>query len=925
MRGLLSHIFGSILVRLALIFGALAAMTTAAILVSWFVFQSIADNMTVLSKERMPELNRSANVIKVTERLHGILADLLIAETPEQIEEINRDTRLVIDHAATISVQFEANGQEASALGDQFQDVGNLLANLAKARSEEFASAAGVASSVEHAQQLALRATELLTEAADDAYFDLAIGGEDTITRIDETLTHLIERDFALYQATLAVRSEINLLSGVSFSVLKTRDSAMKSILRDLGQAADDRLAELMLVLGQAPTTQEVAAVVNEAREVFMRALNSNTGAMPAQSVLASRQDADAGLSLALDDIYFELVINSDDAKTANSEAIQSLLDDQVERIRTQSAVDVATKNFFASVMQVALARDPVELGLRGEDLALMAAHLTKASASASPEIGERLDALLAFAAPDTGIMATRAAAFDAQTKAMMATQRATEVVKSIGAMASDIADASRTQIGATSAALNAEVAQARLWVQQIGWISVAIVALAPLLIWVMITRPLNRVTAITARLAEGDLNEIEGVSTYKGELGRLVNALQVFRHGALERIKLQEQEKEREAATLEAERKADEAKRAAEEQSRAAEAQRAEQDRLREEQERARKEQERAAVEAERKERAAEQELVVNEIATSLQRLSDGDFTHRISADFPADYRTLRMDYNAAIDILAELVRKIGDSSSTIDSSSAEIAASSIDLSRRTEAAAATLEETSVALSELTRSVSSAAKGASAASSTVGTVQKDAEASRAVMENAVLAMDKIEGSSKEITKIVEVIDAISFQTNLLALNAGVEAARAGEAGRGFAVVASEVRGLALRCSEAATQINGLITDSASHVREGASLMDETRQALGTIISGINDVAQNVSEIAASAHEQSTGISEINIAVEHLDRSTQQNAAMFEETTASNQLLTEEASKLAQIVAGFRVDAVTSDWQTEEDNGSVAA
>lgn len=925
MRGVLSNIFGSIFVRLALIFGALAAMTATAIVLSWFVFQSIADNMTVLSKERMPELNRSADVIMVTEGLHVVLADLLIAQSPEQISEIKQEMTRVFDQSAAVAAQFDAEGQEAMALTQSFKDVQDSLANLANARSEEFASAAGVAASVENAQKLAMTAAALLTEASDNAYFDLATGGEETISSIDETLTSLIDRDFALYQTTLAVRSEINLLSGVSLSVLQTRDRSMKSILRDLGQAANDRLSALIAKLENAPATQDVAAVVESARVIFVRALNSDTGSVSTEAVLSSRQDADAGLSSALDDIYFDLVINSDDAKTANSEAIQSLLDDQVAQIRTQSAVDVATKNFVVSLMQAALARDSIELGLRGEHLGQTAAQLSKAMAAAGPEITEGLDALLDFAAPNTGIMATRAAAFDAQTQALRATQRATDVVKSIGIMASEIANKSRAQIADTSASLNAEVAQARLWVQEIALISLVIVALAPVLIWLMITRPLNRVTAITGRLAEGDLDEIEGVSSYKGELGRLVDALQVFRHGALERIDMQEQEKQREAAMLEAERKADKAKRKAEEEAHAAEVKRVEQDRIREQEERARKEEERAAVEAERKERAAEQEMVVNEIATSLQRLSDGDFTHHITADFPVEYRALRVDYNTAVDTLAELVRKIGISSGSIDSNSAEIAASSLDLSRRTETAAATLEETSVALSQLTTSVSSAAKGASAAASTVGTVQKDAQASRAVMENAVLAMDKIEGSSKEITKIVEVIDSISFQTNLLALNAGVEAARAGEAGRGFAVVASEVRVLAQRCAEAATQINGLITESATHVREGVSLMDETRQALGTIMSGIDGVAQNVSEIAVSANQQSSGISEINSAVENLDRSTQQNAAMFEETTASNQALTEEASNLAQIVSAFKVDAVPKNGASVVDARSAAA
>ncbi len=174
-------------------------------------------------------------------------------------------------------------------------------------------------------------------------------------------------------------------------------------------------------------------------------------------------------------------------------------------------------------------------------------------------------------------------------------------------------------------------------------------------------------------------------------------------------------------------------------------------------------------------------------------------------------------------------------------------------------------------------------------------------------MQEAVSAMSEIEESSSKIAKIVEVIDSIAFQTNLLALNAGVEAARAGEAGRGFAVVASEVRLLAHRCAEAATQINSLISESANHVGIGVERMDQTQKALDEILSGIVAMSQSVSEIAVSANEQSSGIAEINTAVEQLDRSTQQNAAMFEETTAASQSLTSDASELATLVAGFKV------------------
>lgn len=460
---------------------------------------------------------------------------------------------------------------------------------------------------------------------------------------------------------------------------------------------------------------------------------------------------------------------------------------------------------------------------------------------------------------------------------------------------------------------------QARDLIQQLGLASALLVLAAPVFIWLMVTQPLNRVTALTERLATGDLSEFEGKIAQSGEIGRLFKALKVFREGALERIRMQQEEKARDALMQETQRKAEEQQRDMEIREREAAALLEQQERDREAEAQARDAAARKITEAERKARADEQAAVVASLARSLKGLSEGDLTYFIDEEFPESYEALRMDYNAAIRNLAGLIRKIGASSNLIDDSSTEISASSLDLSRRTESAAATLEETAAALSELTASVASAAQGASNASSTVELVKKDAEDSSQVMLQAVTAMSEIETSSGEIAKIVEVIDAISFQTNLLALNAGVEAARAGEEGRGFAVVASEVRQLAHRCSDAALQINTLICGSSEHVQKGVKLIDQTNKALEVILSGISNVAQNVSEIAMASREQSSGISEINVAIEQLDRSTQRNAAMFEETTAASQVLTSEASQLSHLVAGFKIAKSTQEEWTAQD------
>jgi methyl-accepting chemotaxis protein len=172
--------------------------------------------------------------------------------------------------------------------------------------------------------------------------------------------------------------------------------------------------------------------------------------------------------------------------------------------------------------------------------------------------------------------------------------------------------------------------------------------------------------------------------------------------------------------------------------------------------------------------------------------------------------------------------------------------------------------------------------------------------------------MGSIKESSEKISQIIGVIDEIAFQTNLLALNAGVEAARAGEAGRGFAVVASEVRALAQRSSDAAKDIKDLISDSAAHVQTGVNLVDQTGEALEKIVSQVANVDSLVSDIAASANEQATGLAEVNNAVNDMDRVTQKNAAMVEESTAACHALTNESNDLSQLVRHFKVGGASA-------------
>ncbi len=295
-----------------------------------------------------------------------------------------------------------------------------------------------------------------------------------------------------------------------------------------------------------------------------------------------------------------------------------------------------------------------------------------------------------------------------------------------------------------------------------------------------------------------------------------------------------------------------------------------------------------------------------VDQIAVGLDHLARNDLTYRIDRPVEAAYEKVRKDFNAAASTLQSTMSAISVSTGGVSGGAQEIAKASSDLSRRTEQQAASLEETAAALDEITATVKRSAEGAKQAFGAASQARADAQRSGEIVREAVSAMDAIEGSSRQITQIIGVIDEIAFQTNLLALNAGVEAARAGDAGRGFAVVASEVRALAQRSAEAAKEIKTLIATSSAHVERGVKLVGDTGEALGGIAAKVAEIDGLISGIASSSHEQATGLAEVNIAINQMDQVTQQNAAMVEEATAAAGNLSNESRELTRLVGQFR-------------------
>jgi methyl-accepting chemotaxis protein len=333
--------------------------------------------------------------------------------------------------------------------------------------------------------------------------------------------------------------------------------------------------------------------------------------------------------------------------------------------------------------------------------------------------------------------------------------------------------------------------------------------------------------------------------------------------------------------------------------------------------------EQERLAAETRRQALEADQERVVRAVAVALDRLSKGDLTTQIDARFEGGYAEIRDNFNGAVDSLRTTLATIADATSGLLGGSGEIIAAIGNMARRTEQQAATLEETAAALDQVTATVRSTASGAAEASQAAGGAKKEAERSGIIVREAVQAMHGIEEGSRKVTEILAVMDEIAFQTNLLALNAGVEAARAGDAGRGFAVVAQEVRALAQRSAEAAREIKGLISSSRSQVDLGVRSVGATGEALTQLGALAVQIDRVVSDVARSAQEQSTGLGQVNAAVNDMDKVTQQNAAVVEQTTAAAVQLQGRAAELDAAIGRFDLGRAAAPAPARAQTGAV--
>jgi methyl-accepting chemotaxis protein len=547
--------------------------------------------------------------------------------------------------------------------------------------------------------------------------------------------------------------------------------------------------------------------------------------------------------------------------------AIEALAKSVANDVDTSDPLGVALVEAFGKLRpdtyKFALARDAA-----ARDEVLKDANTMKkdidASYFADDKKAELQKAVDAYVAPFSTLAKTETdlAALQSQAEASLAhLATATDAVVLSASRSAD-----RTQ---------ADLADAQVQALEIVAAAILLVVLvcgsASFLIGRSLSQPIARLAAIMRRMAEGGLDTEVDHADRGDEIGGMARAVLVFKEAGLARARL---ERDAEAARLAAEK-------------------------------------ERIARAEERAEAAKADQAVVAALGEGLRRLAKGDLVARLTVPFAAKSEPLRLDFNAAVDQLQAALATVEATTQSMRSRAVEISSSAEDLSDRTGQQASSIEEAAESLDAITRSTKETAANAARVRGVAFAAKSNAEGGGAIVHQAAEAMAGIKHSSIEVAQIIGAIDGIAFQTNLLALNAGVEAARVGEAGRGFAVVATEVRALAQRAAEAAKGVKGLISKSTGQVGRGVELVAEVGAALERIIGEVAELTSGVSAIASNAKDQADGLEQINQAVSTMDRVTQQNTAMAQETTAATASLARDAAELARLVSHFRTAGET--------------
>ncbi len=864
-------VFGSIIAKTSLILIVMSGIIAATITLSSAVFEETVTSLERLTKDRLTELETASEVLHYTDKLKSTLLKIVASTDPDMLRINGSDTdsylKVLQQRISTHS------GDDRAFLESLLKRVNENISQLKVAKLVEFEKASQFQERAATVRSLTVTVQDMLSNQRESKFRYLELSKRKTVEDVDETIRFLTDDLVPALALRYETAGDMNIASGIALTMTHTTEEALLEALRSSLGIYIDSLKNRIIALENESFASFDTTVLREAIKLFEFVGRSNAfiANIHRDEIAAIRTEASAKLSAQIEEFIVLMESESDAARTENNRSIKALVDGPINDIRRYSKLESAAWSFMNTVFEITLAPDLQVLSALLEKFDEQVLSLGRQSRLGSVVLQSMISEILSLGSADNGVAKDKENLLQAKFDADIAKDRAVSSVLAFGATVSRIEGRTRAAIYDEGQVVLDHAFIAMDQLTQIAWFAAVAVFAALMLTFLWILSPIQKLTKATESLASGNLHDNVMFTNKESEIGRMARALQVFRDGLIEKDRLQKLETE------------------------------------------------------ERQTRLAEQTLIVTTLADALNRLAEGDVNTLIETEFPGEYDRLRADFNKATSNLSEIAQKILGSGTSVNQSSREISKVSDQLARRTENSAATLAETAVAISQITDAVQSAARRAEKALDVVGAANESALEGMEVVGSTVAAMRKIERSSDEILKIIGVIDDIAFQTSLLALNASVEAARAGDAGRGFSVVASEVRGLAQRSSDAAKEINLLITDSSSQVQEGVKLVGKTETALNHISSAVKEVSNQAREIADSAKQQAVGVAEVNIAIDELDRDTQRNAAIFEETNAASANLNLEAENLAEAISGIRFRSSDEEQATPQEENRVRA
>jgi len=869
-------------IKLQAAFAAAAIMTVIATAVAIRSFSAAEYGVESVAKSDVPLMTDALRLSATSGEISAAAARFVAAKNADEQKAI---AAAIQERYRTLSAILDRlrQGSTGAALHPVETIARRLDANLKSletAIAERSTLHTRLEARLDALQKIHAEIGEKLIPIVDDAYFDVVTTAEDVGKTTDKIVKSLVD-GLQIMQATVDIGADTNLVTGLLTAGTLTSSEPILVLLEDRFAAAARRAQKQLAKLPKEPkfdSLRDRAAALVKLADFKDRA-GGESEMTRLQRIFRVHESLTGVLVSLIDDLNFDLVMQSEDAVKRSSKVIKDLVVNQVSGLRNALEIAAQTHLVASLISEASMAKDTAMLVPFQDRLRALSGSLAKISKALNDQkIDKALADLVVLGQGADGVLALRGRELAALVRADLAIEENAGIQRELDDAVSALVSETEQRMKQGIRGLTDNLDGNRTLLIIVALLSlVASAAIAVFYVQRNLIRRLGSIGGAMGRLSSGDTKLDVPAAGDRDEIGDMARAVLVFRDRAIEKERLESEAAEQRRRTAEAEAEA-------------------------------------AAVQ---RRHAEEQNEVVRTLKVGLGKLSAGDLTFQLGDDFPASYRAIKEEFNLTLWHLRETLHALSNSTREVSSASSEISASTTDLSQRIEEQAASLEQTSAALHEVSATVKRNAQSAQKASASAASARTMADRNGQVVARAVEAMARIEDSSHKISDIIGMIEEIARQTNLLALNAAVEAARAGDAGRGFAVVASEVRSLAQRAAQAAKDIKALITNSSSQVRDGVDLVNTAGGALGAIVEAINQVAATVSEIATASVEQATGLEQINKALSRMDRVTQQNSALVEENAAAAHTLDHQAKAMDERITFFQVEEeLTSSHKT---------